>query len=86
MEANVLDFEPGLALFVEDTDPLLFYRAISRLAVRLLTPGGALYVEINEALGRETQALMEAASLEAVRIHTDLSGKDRMIRALQKRP
>jgi release factor glutamine methyltransferase len=86
MEANVLDFEPSLALFVDDTDPLLFYRAISRLAVRLLTPGGALYVEINEALGRETQALMEAASLEAVRIHTDLSGKDRMIRALQKRP
>ena len=53
MERNVLDWEPGLALFVPDDDPLLFYRKIAEAGLRILSPKGRLYYEINRATGRK---------------------------------
>ena len=76
---NVLGYEPGLALFVPDSDPLLFYRAIARTASVFLAPGGRGAVEINEALGPETLAVFAGAGFRDVRIRRDLSARDRFI-------
>lgn len=79
MERNVLDYEPGSALFVPDDDPLVFYRRITELCLRgLLARGGGLFFEINEALGSEMKSLMEAAGFRDVAIKKDYLGKDRM--------
>ncbi len=79
MRPNVLDHEPHLALFVPDSDPLLFYRAIADWALRFLKPGGFAIVEINEALGRETADIYRAAGFSDVRIVRDLNEKDRFV-------
>ena len=76
MEANVLDWEPGLALFVPDDDPLRFYRRIARLGCDLLLPGGKLYFEINQAYGRETAHILEMNQYRDVRVIKDIFGKD----------
>ena len=80
MRPNVLDWEPALALFVPDDDPLRFYRAIARWAQRFLAPGGTGLVEINEALGPETAALFRSAGLKNVQIRRDFFQKERFIR------
>ena len=82
MEANVLEHEPHVALFVENTDPLLFYRIISKLALEMLKPGGALYFEINSYLGKETLNLVKTFPFNSVQLFQDISGKDRIIRAI----
>lgn len=79
MHDRVLLQEPHLALFVPDTDPLLFYRKIAQFA--LTRPGLTVYVEINEALGPQTVALFEAAGLRQITLKQDMQGKDRMVRA-----
>lgn len=76
---NVLAHEPHLALFVPDDDPLRFYRAIARQARKYLNPGGYLYVEINEAYGKEVADLMTASGMEEVQVYKDLMGKDRVV-------
>jgi len=81
MEANVLKHEPHMALFVENEDPLLFYRVISSLAVKMLKLGGSLYFEINSYLGKETLELVKTYPFREVQLIQDISGKDRMIRA-----
>ena len=78
---HVRDHEPGLALFVEDEDPLLFYREIARLGRHWLRPGGALFFEINEQFGQETVALLVDMGYSEVRLRQDLGGRDRMLRA-----
>jgi release factor glutamine methyltransferase len=83
MHERVLDYEPHLALFVPDEDPLLFYRKIARFANMHLDPGGALYLEINEALGAETVRLLEQEGFKQIILKKDLQGKDRMIRAVR---
>jgi release factor glutamine methyltransferase len=83
MHTNVLAYEPHLALFVYDEDPLLFYRVISQKAKKTLKKGGKLYFEINEAFGKETKELMENLEFEQVRILEDLNGKERMIRGIR---
>lgn len=80
MRANVLDWEPATALFVPDQDPLLFYRRLSELGRELLRPGGGLYLEINEALGPETAALLTKNGFVEVRVLPDMFGKARMVR------
>lgn len=80
MRRNVLDYEPELALFVPDDDPLLFYRALASAARRLLRPGGTGIVEINEALGPETAALFAAAGYAKTEILKDFFGKDRFVK------
>ena len=79
MRSNVLDYEPALALYVPDDDPLLFYRAIAVWAQRLLVPGGTAVVEINESLGERTAALFARAGMENVRIMNDFYARDRFV-------
>ena len=81
MDANVLDWEPGLALFVPDEDPLRFYNRIARLGSELLLPGGKLYFEINQAYGRETAHILEMNQYRDVRVIKDIFGKDRIVTA-----
>lgn len=83
MHSNVLAFEPHLALFVYDQDPLLFYRIISQKALKSLKLRGKLYFEINEAFGKETKQLMEDLGFGEVKIFEDLNGRQRMIRGIR---
>lgn len=80
MRTNVLDWEPSMALFVEDDDPLLFYRAVAGHAPELLREGGYGVVEINDVLGPQTLALFEsAAGLSGASLIQDFSGRDRFV-------
>lgn len=81
METNVLEWEPGLALFVPDEDPLLFYRRIAQCGLDLLVPGGRLYFEINRAYGKETVTLLESLGYTEVCLRKDVYGNDRMVKA-----
>lgn len=81
MSRRVVDHEPSLALFVGDDDPLLFYRALARLAMAKLRPGGGLYVEINEALGEQTADMMRSEGLTDVSVRLDAYGKERFVTA-----
>ena len=78
---NVIEFEPHEALFVKDSDPLLFYRRISEQAVSHLKPGGRLYFEINENFGSEIVALLQEVGLDNVSLVSDLHGSDRIVKA-----
>jgi len=80
MRDNVLAWEPATALFVPDHDPLLFYRRLAALGAELLQVGGAIYFEINEALGAGTAALLEANGFSEVRVIDDMFGRPRMVR------
>ena len=79
LHKNVTDFEPHLALFVQDNDPLIFYRKIAEFALSHLTAGGRLYVEIHQSLGRLCCQLLESMGFQSVELRKDLSGNDRMI-------
>lgn len=81
MERNVLDWEPSLALFVPDNDPLRFYRKISELGREMLRSGGKVYFEINRAFGKETKVMMKELGYTSVEVIKDLSGNDRIIKA-----
>lgn len=79
MHANVLKHEPGMALFVPQEDPLLFYRRILCLAITTLASNGALYFEINPLLVKEMIALGKASGFEVATVKKDIFGKDRFI-------
>ena len=81
MEANVLDWEPSIALFVPDEDPLLFYRKIAQLGCSMLKEGGTLYFEINRAYGQETIQMLEAMGYKEIELRKDSWGNDRMMKA-----
>ena len=81
MEANVLNYEPHLALFVTDSDPLLFYRSIARFGNEKLRKGGSLYFEINAQYGNEVAGLLEEEGYTDIEIIKDIPGKDRIIQA-----
>jgi release factor glutamine methyltransferase len=81
MERNVVDFEPHIALFVPNNDPLIFYRAIAQFAVVHLQHHGSLYFEINEKMGEATVKLLQELGFNPILTRKDLQGKDRMIRA-----
>ena len=83
MERNVLDWEPELALFVPDSDPLLFYRRIAEVGCDILVSGGTLYYEINRAYGKETVQLLEGMGYQSVELRKDMFGNDRMIKAFR---
>jgi release factor glutamine methyltransferase len=80
IKKNVLDYEPHLALFVEDTDALLFYRKIAQLALKNLTPNGLLFFEINQYLGKETVELLENLGFKNIELKKDIYGNDRMVK------
>jgi release factor glutamine methyltransferase len=80
MQKNVLDYEPPLALFVNDKNPLLFYEKIIFLAKGSLNEGGSLYFEINESFGKEVKDMLGHKHFEQIELIKDLQGKDRMVR------
>jgi release factor glutamine methyltransferase len=83
MRTNVTDYEPHLALFVPDADPLRFYRVLATFCRQRLHPGGACYLEINEQFPGPTEAVLREAGLAGTQVHTDLYGKPRHVKARQ---
>lgn len=82
MQKNVLDFEPASALYVQDADPLLFYEKITELAAGALKPSGTLYFEINQYLGKETEALLRKKDF-LTSLKKDIFGVDRMLKGVK---
>lgn len=80
MQKNVLDFEPGMALFVSDEDPLVFYREIARFAQNFLAEKGFLFFEINESLSDPLIKMLQQNNFTDIQLQKDLQGKNRMIR------
>lgn len=84
MEEHVTQWEPHTALFVPDDDALRFYRAIAEIGqTNILLPGGSIYVEINQVLGKETVELFESYGYKEVGLRQDIYGNDRMVKALK---
>ena len=81
MSRNVLDYDPPLALFVDDNDPLLFYRNIAVFAKQHLSESGLLAMEINERFGRETLQMLHDYGFSG-ELHKDFRGKDRFVTAV----
>lgn len=81
MAKQVVDYEPDKALFVPDDDPLIYFRAIARLAGRQLAGDGTIWVEINEKLGKQTASVFEQAGFCDISILKDIHGKDRFIKS-----
>lgn len=80
MSDNVLNYEPELALFVPDSAPLLFYRAIARYASKALKPGGRLLFETNTAYAHEVAQAMADEGFTAIEVRNDCFGKPRMVK------
>lgn len=78
---NVLDFEPHLALFVPDDDPLLFYKSIIEFSLYNLNKNGKLYFEINEKFGKEIVSILKERGFKNIILKKDINNKDRMISA-----
>ena len=84
MSPNVLDYEPHLALFVEDSNPLIFYKSIKKIILSNLSPNGHCFLEINEAYGEELMQLYEDLSFDSVVLKKDIFNKNRMIKIKKK--
>ncbi|SMG28184.1 peptide chain release factor N(5)-glutamine methyltransferase [Arenibacter troitsensis] len=82
MKNNVLEHEPGLALFVSDGDPLIFYTKITLFALNHLKASGMLFFEINQYLGEEMKQLLEAGNFSEIELRKDMFGNDRMLKAV----
>jgi release factor glutamine methyltransferase len=80
INTNVLAFEPHLALFVSDEDPLIFYRKIAELAKNNLKQNGLLFFEINQYLGKETVSLLTDLGFKNIELRKDIYGNDRMVK------
>jgi release factor glutamine methyltransferase len=83
MKKNVLDFEPNLALFVEDSEPLIFYKAIANFAKEKLRQNGIIYLEINEFLANETADIFIKNNFFEVTVIKDFFKKDRFIKVIK---
>lgn len=84
MKQNVMHYEPHMALFVPNNDPLKFYRAILQIATKRLISGGKLYFEINQYLGSEMKDLVASYEFSDIELKKDSFGNDRMLRAIKK--
>lgn len=85
MRRNVLDYEPETALFVEDLNPLIFYRAIAEFAITHLEPGGELWFEINETEGKNISVLLTELGFTSIQIYMDFNAKRRFVSAFQSK-
>lgn len=84
MPPRVLDFEPPEALFVDEDDPLIFYRAIATFAAQKLSPGGCLLVECNEFNAQEVGQIFDKIyPFNSIELIKDLSGKNRIVKAIK---
>ncbi len=81
MRDNVLKYEPSLALFVPHENALIFYEAIAKFSREHLTPGGSVYVEINEAFGEEVVEVFRKEGFSNIILKKDMQGKERMVKA-----
>jgi release factor glutamine methyltransferase len=81
MSQNVLEYEPEIALFVANEDPLIFYRRIAALGRNHLFPNGQLFFETHENYGQEVASLLADLNYQTIKILQDLNGKERMISA-----
>jgi release factor glutamine methyltransferase len=79
MRSNVTDFEPHMALFVDDHDPLVFYSAIAQLGKKSLDANGFIAVEINERFGRDTKNVFDKHGYADTKVVKDISGKNRFV-------
>jgi release factor glutamine methyltransferase len=84
MTATVLEFEPHLALFVTNENPLVFYQKIAEESWSKLKRGGKIYFEINEYFGKETKLQLETLGYQDVQLIIDLQGKQRMLVGTKK--
>ena len=84
MQKNVLDFEPDLALFVANNNPLIFYKKIAQLAFESLNESGKLFFEINEQFGADTIAMLTEIGFVNIALKKDINDKDRMVKATKK--
>ncbi len=84
MHRNVVDFEPELALYVNDNNPLLYYKEITGFCREHLIEGGTLVFEINEKFGWDIKSLMEENGFCKVEIIQDLNNKDRVVLGIKK--
>ncbi|MEN9000956.1 MAG: peptide chain release factor N(5)-glutamine methyltransferase [Flavobacteriales bacterium] len=84
MHANVLQYEPHLALFVEDNNPLLFYSKILEFSNNFLKPEGKVYFEINEKYGHDTVDLMKKYNFHEIIVIKDMQNKDRMVKGIKQ--
>ena len=82
MNKNVLDFEPHSALFVADSDPLIYYNGILRKGSEILESPGKIYFEINEALGNPMGQLLGSYGFKDIQVTKDINGKDRIIKGI----
>lgn len=83
MHVNVVDHEPHEALFVPDSDPLLYYRHLVKTADERLASGGRIYLEANEAYADATAKLFDPLRYRDVKVLTDIRGKKRFIKAVK---
>ena len=81
MSKHVLDHEPEMALFVDDVDPIIFYKEIIKLADKKLVKGGLLFFELHESFGNEVKECIQLFGFEEIEIRNDLQGKSRMLKA-----
>ena len=84
MEENVVGYEPRVALFVPDEDPLVFYRAIGWLGMKVLKKEGLLFFEINRRFGKEMVELLQGMGYVEVEVRKDMFGNDRMVKAIKR--
>ena len=80
IEPNVLEFEPHVALFVSDNDPLKFYEHITNFALNHLKKNGHLFFEINESMGQQVAELLHDKGFKDIKLKKDINGKERMVR------
>ena len=84
MQKQIIDFEPNIALFVEDEEPLIFYEKIAKFAQQHLQKNGFLFFEINRQFGREIISLLKNLNFSEIELKKDSFGNDRMIKAIWK--
>jgi release factor glutamine methyltransferase len=83
MDKKVIDYEPHEALFVDEIDPIRFYRRMALMGLSMLKPYGTLYFEIHEKMGQNIKEMLQAEGYRNVKVRKDMQGKDRMVRALR---
>ena len=84
MQKNILEYEPHLALFVPDNDPLIFYKKIADIATESLNAGGKLFFEINEYFANELITILTHIGFVDIQLKKDINDRDRMIKATWK--
>ena len=81
MHTNILEFEPEIALYVSDDNPLVFYKAIALFGKKYLNPKGAIYLELNEFLGKEIAGFYTESGYSSIELHKDFNQKNRFLTA-----